>query len=111
MDRSVPLGLIVNELVNNALKHAFRAPKSGTPTLSVSLTQTATTYELVVADNGSGIDSTSARDNSLGLRLVGSLAKQLGGTYRLEQRDGTACHVVFPKQASEDVSPTALTRS
>jgi PAS domain S-box-containing protein len=98
VDRSVPLGLIVNELVNNALKHGFRSPGATPPRLQVRLTESAAGYELVVADNGAGIDPARARDNSLGLRLVGSLAKQLGGTHHFAQGDGTSCHVVFPKR-------------
>lgn len=101
VDRSVPLGLIVNELVNNALKHAFREPRRAPPRLRVSLTEAATSYELVVADNGAGLDPARARDNSLGLRLVGSLAKQLGGVHQIESGEGTTCRVVFPKQAAE----------
>lgn len=101
VDRSVPLGLIVNELVNNALKHGFRAPGTTAPRLVVTLTESATRYELVVADNGAGIDPALARDNSLGLRLVASLAKQLGGTHHIVHGEGTSCQVVFPKQPAD----------
>jgi PAS domain S-box-containing protein len=96
MDRCVPLGLIVTELVNNALKHAFQGSDAIQPSVVISLSRQAEGYELIVRDNGSGLSSAEAPESSLGLRLVTSLAKQLGGTYRSESSLGTVCHVAFP---------------
>jgi len=100
MDRCVPLGLIVNELVNNALKHAFNGPVlARPPRIEVSLTESEDGYELLVADNGSGVDPEKSRQSSLGLRLVASLSRQLGGSHRMQEHTGTVCRVVFPKPA------------
>lgn len=97
LDRCVPIGLIVNELVANALKHAFTEPATTAPGIIVALHEGTHEYALVVRDNGRGLNPEKRREGSLGLRIVESLAKQLGGKLRLEQEHGTAWHVTFSK--------------
>lgn len=78
-DRAISLALIVNELITNAMKHAFPDAKRGTITISFRVT--ADGYELAVADDGvgvpSGFDANAA--HGLGMRLSMSLAQQIGG--------------------------------
>jgi two-component sensor histidine kinase len=97
LDRCVPIGLIVNELVANALKHAFAERPPAPPVIIVALHEGTHEYALVVRDNGRGLNPEKRREGSLGLRIVESLAKQLGGKLRLEQEHGTAWHVTFSK--------------
>lgn len=97
MDRCVPIGLIVNELVSNALKHAFGTDPPRPPAIVIGLAESAANYELVVQDNGVGFDGIGPREGSLGLKIVASLAQQLGGEHRVVQERGTAWSVVFPK--------------
>jgi len=92
-------GLIVNELVSNALKYAFPSGRKGK--ITVQLYQEEGEVNLVVADDGIGlpehIDFSQA--DTLGLRLVYSLAQQLKGQIKLERDVGTKIKIVFPKPA------------
>jgi PAS domain S-box-containing protein len=99
MDSAVPLGLIVNELVSNALKHAFRGRSSGKVT--VRLEQQAELAELRVSDDGCGLpaDFSSERSDSLGLRLVTNLARQLDGELTQTSNGGVTWLLRFPLKA------------
>jgi two-component system, sensor histidine kinase PdtaS len=96
LDQAVPCGLIINELVSNALKHAFPAGRTGqiTVALAADANQQVT---MRIADNGvgfpPGLDLSQTR--TLGLQLVGNLAQQLGGTAEFDRGPGTACRVTF----------------
>ncbi|HZC83851.1 MAG TPA: histidine kinase dimerization/phosphoacceptor domain -containing protein [Rubrobacter sp.] len=95
VDRAVPVGLIINELLTNALKHAFPEERSGT--VRVRFFRTGDDFCLVVADDGVGMEKARTEGTKLGQRLIRSLATQLGG--RLELRSspaGTTAEVHFP---------------
>lgn len=84
LDQAIPSGLIVNELVSNALKHAFIGKKEGSITLSISKTPykedaDKEKIEIEVSDNGVGLpDNFNLKKNdSLGLYLIQALAEQL----------------------------------
>lgn len=97
MDRCVPIGLIVNELVSNALKHAFsKSVAAERPEVSVDLSATGENCALVVRDNGAGMTGSGDKRDSLGLRLVASLTKQLHGESNMVSENGTEWRVVFP---------------
>jgi two-component sensor histidine kinase len=94
IDRAVPLGLILNEAVTNSVKHAF-GDAGGR--ISVKLTAGVGYGEarLTMADNGRGIQN--PRPGGSGLRLIGSLARQLGGEVEQASSDqGTTTTVTFP---------------
>ncbi len=103
LDVAVPCGLIVNELVTNALKYAFPTGKPGLPgaeecRINVSMTSSATQYTLSVSDNGVGLppgfDWRST--HSMGLRLVRMLGEhQLGGQITLDSTQGTLFTLIF----------------
>ena len=82
-DRAISLALIVNELITNAMKHAF--PEDGTGMIAVSFRVTADGYELVVADDGVGVPPgfEASVSEGLGMRLSTSLAQQIGGTLQI----------------------------
>jgi two-component sensor histidine kinase len=94
------VGLVVNELVTNALKHAFPTDREGL--IRVTFHRDDAAYELVVADNGVGPagDAWAARAEAggMGTRLLRALAAQLGG--RLDvmggEVGGTSCRLRFP---------------
>jgi two-component sensor histidine kinase len=100
LDAAVPCGLIVNELISNSLKYAFPDGREGE--IRVGLHEEPNRMaRLVVADNGIGlsgeVDWTTTR--SLGLRLVRSLAQQLGAKLEVRSVEGTEVQVMFPAAA------------
>jgi two-component sensor histidine kinase len=106
LDTAIPAGLIVNELVSNALKHAFPAGRRGT--LKVSLhSPTPGQLLLSVEDDGVGLppgfDWDQAR--SLGLRMVHDLARQIRGTLEVRQNGGTTFALSFPVVKPQHKSP------
>jgi len=97
INRAIPLGLIVNELVTNALKYAFPDSRNGCITLAVQSDDSALT--LIVGDNGIGIPEHLDWKNtaSLGLQLVIMLVEQLDGNIELTRNQGTVYTVTMPK--------------
>jgi two-component sensor histidine kinase len=82
---AVPIGLIVNEAVTNALKYAF----DGTPgEITVTLHCAAERCRLVISDNGRGFAS-PPREGSLGITLMRRLSRQLEGNLKIDGSDGT----------------------
>lgn len=93
-DRAIPLGLIVNELVTNAVKYAFPSETSGT--VMVTLKRGEGELHLSVSDDGGGIDPQRA-DSGVGGRLVEIFAQQLGGRLVRESgAKGTTVHLTLP---------------
>jgi two-component sensor histidine kinase len=96
-----PCGLIINELVTNALKHAYRQRKSGLLMIHFELDEANEKYILTVADNGNGLpsDVECGSDSSFGFSLITSLARQLDGTAEWRNHtalSGTRCTIRFP---------------
>jgi two-component sensor histidine kinase len=88
IDMAIPIGLIVNELVTNAFKHAFANTDS--PRIRVHLSKKEEAMmELIVADNGKGITGKTTDSRSFGMKLVHTLVEQLNGTLQQEQENGT----------------------
>jgi len=99
IDTTIPLGLIVNELVTNALKHAF--PEGGTGEVTVRLYSSNGSSVLTVADNGAGLPEgfDAGRTESLGMLLVNALTDQLDGTLEWSTGKGTEWKMTFPVRA------------
>lgn len=95
IDLAIPCGLIVNELVSNALRHAFVDNRSGEVT--IGMVQTGSTCRLTVKDNGVGlpedVDAKSAE--TLGLQLVETLVDQIDGRSEINNSNGLEYTVVF----------------
>ncbi|HEX7910510.1 MAG TPA: AAA family ATPase [Paraburkholderia sp.] len=96
MNRAVSCGLIINELVSNALKHAFPDGRGGCVRVELALVGEGR-CRLSVADDGVGIAPEFSLDDadSLGLQLVHDLTHQLHGTLELSRTGGTSCSIVF----------------
>jgi PAS domain S-box-containing protein len=93
-DRAIPIGLIVNELVTNAVKYAFPGETVGT--VLVTLKRLPGELRLTVADDGRGLDPRRA-DSGLGGRLVEGFAQQLGGRVERETNSqGTTVRLILP---------------
>jgi PAS domain S-box-containing protein len=99
LDQAVPCGLIVSELVSNALKHAFPEDRAGRIVIDVSRSD-ALHLSLIVADDGVGLppDPGATGTSTLGLRLVRILAAQLKGTLTEVPRPGASFRIVFPRE-------------
>jgi two-component sensor histidine kinase len=97
IDIAVPCGLIVQELVSNALKYAFPQGRQGEITISMERLASSGRWVLRVADNGiglpPGVDLNTA--SSLGLRLVRILAEQLNGSVSWTPRPGSEFRISF----------------
>jgi PAS domain S-box-containing protein len=109
LDLAVPCGMIINELVTNALKYAFPdgspAPDEDSCNIVISLTHEQGVYTLTVADNGLGLPKgfNFATVKTLGLVMVRMLGQhQLGGQFEFFQEHGTRVRLVFqPRQRSK----------
>ena len=105
VDMAVPCGLIINELVSNALKHAFLPDAAGTIEIVIR-TLHAGRIEIVVADDGIGLVEPPAdpEQSSLGLRLIDTLTTQLGGTLALTTEIGTRFTITLtaPEQSNKE---------
>jgi PAS domain S-box-containing protein len=96
---AIPCGLIINELVTNALKHAFPHQQKGTITVSMT-PSTNDSLILTVSDTGIGFpEGIDFRNTAtLGMQLVISLVEQLEGTITLDRSEGTRFRIEFRKQ-------------
>jgi two-component sensor histidine kinase len=98
MDELIPCGLIVNELVTNALKYAFTDGRRGM--ITITLTEDGPGLLLTLSDDGVGLPEglTIEKAESLGLVLVTSLVQQLGGTLEIDRSGGTVFMIRFVGQ-------------
>lgn len=104
IDRSLPLGLIVNELVSNSLKHAFPEGRTGTLTVSLKLVNECRAV-LTVSDTGIGLPQTGSAGGreTLGLQLMEALAAQIEAQVRVTSRNPTCFELSFDyEQAAMD---------
>ncbi|PSL36118.1 tetratricopeptide repeat-containing sensor histidine kinase [Chitinophaga ginsengisoli] len=100
VSQSVPVGLILNEAITNAMKYAF----TGDGTIIVSLQPTGAGYlTLMIADNGKGFpeDEIPTQRGSMGMMLMHTLAEQLDGSLHIQSRDGVTITVSFRYQEKE----------
>jgi PAS domain S-box-containing protein len=97
VDTAIPCGLIVNELLSNAIKHAF--PKDRCGEIGITFTQEQGEYILIISDNGIGLPSNIdfKQSNSLGLQLVETLTNQLMGRMSLDRENGSTFTLQFAK--------------
>lgn len=102
VDMAIPCGLIVNELVSNSLKYAFPDGRDGE--ILIHLSQRADELRLLIKDDGVGFkkEVELQTTQSLGLKLVRSLAKQLGGSLSYKNDDGTEFDIRFRHESGTE---------
>ena len=107
MDTAVPCGLLLNELISNALKHAFPDGRQGQVTVSLKADPGGTIVHLSVADTGVGFPQgcDPLHGDTLGLKLVASLARQLRGTLAFGQAPGASVTLSFEPAVAADAAP------
>jgi len=103
ISKAIPCGLIINELVSNALKHAFPNNREGKIWVSGEMLE-ASTVMIEVRDNGVGLsrDVLLEKTQTLGLRIVRILVEQLEGEIKVIRRGGTRFRLTFPLLDGED---------
>jgi len=91
------IGLIITEVVTNAIKHAF--PEGSHGIIRLELTKHNTESILIISDNGRGIPGgiDHKKTGTMGLMLIGSLAKQLNATMEIDTSSGTSFKFVLPE--------------
>ncbi len=93
IERAVPLGLIMNELITNSIKHAF-PNRSGVIHVNLIPGPGRGELQLIVADNGHG--SETLKEDGSGLKLVRALARQIRGRLEIQSsKEGTRAQIVF----------------
>ena len=99
LDKAIPMGLVVNELVSNALKYAFPDRRPGTITISLT-SHSENAFVLEVRDDGVGLkeDIDPKKLTSLGIKLVYTLAMQLQGRVEVTRENGTAFSIIREKR-------------
>ena len=106
LEQAVPCGLIVNELVSNAVKHAFPGERGGEIRVNLTIEPDGR-RALVVADDGVGLPPglDYRQSDTLGLQLVAGLAQQLGATVDTPAAVGAIFRLVFPAYLPSESSP------
>ncbi|MBM4241276.1 MAG: PAS domain S-box protein [Euryarchaeota archaeon] len=102
IDTAIPLGLIINELVTNSIKHAF--PKGRKGEISVKLFSEGDKLTLTISDNGIGFpeDLDISKTDTLGLKLVNNLIRQVDGKIELDRSHGTEFKIIFKELKYEE---------
>lgn len=96
LDRAIPVGLIVNELLTNAIKYAF--PEGNTGEINFSCRKNSDgKFLLQISDNGIGLpeDVNLAKSETLGFQIVNALVQQIGGSISIVSEGGTCVEIVF----------------
>ncbi|GAB2590913.1 histidine kinase dimerization/phosphoacceptor domain -containing protein [Spirosoma areae] len=103
--QAVPLGLIINEAITNALKYAFPAGREGSVQVKLGALSEGV-YELVIADDGIGLpaDFDPTQSRSLGMTLMYGFSEQLGGQLQISGQPGLNMRLRFQDEANT-ISP------
>jgi two-component sensor histidine kinase len=98
VDTLIPLGLLLNEIISNSLKYAFKEKESGTITVELKALIN-NMFELYISDDGVGFSDNifNSPQNTLGIELIKSFVEQLDGTIEKLKQSGTAYRIVFRK--------------
>jgi PAS domain S-box-containing protein len=101
IDQAIPCGLILNELITNAVKYAYPSGQGGE--ILVEMSETEGRVSLTVSDHGVGLpegfDWNASK--SMGLPIADILAKQIGGTLSVRSRSGAVFTLEFPREGKE----------
>jgi len=100
IDKALPIGLIINEMITNSLKYAYRDIQH--PSLLISVTEDTHHMVFVIKDNGIGINEEAwkQKGNSFGKQLIGALCKQMRAKQTLVINEGTEFTITIPRQVA-----------
>lgn len=94
IDTGIPLGLMVNEIITNSIKHAFNHQTEGT--IFIRIKKKQNTIEMLIQDNGSGFFSEQQKEG-FGTKLVKSLCRQLKAEWNIKNNQGTMHEIIITK--------------
>lgn len=99
LNQAIPCGLLLNELITNAFKHAFIDKNKGT--IKIILQESREKVKLIVSDDGPGIpdEMINSSGNSLGMSLINTFVKQLDGELDIDNQNGSTFTICFPRNA------------
>ena len=96
VNTAIPCGLILNELLTNCYKHAFKGRANGT--IHIWFTNNNNKVSLIVKDNGVGLPKDFDKTKSLGITVIQSLSEQLEGEYKFSSENGASFELNFNYQ-------------
>lgn len=101
IETAIPLGLMLNELLSNAYRHAFTENVGGAIAIIFKKNKAPNYYALTIADTGKGLPDGFSMEGSktMGLQIVDILVKQIEARLLIEQQKGTSFTVIFPIEA------------
>lgn len=88
VEKALPIGLIIVELVSNSMKHAFKKRSIGIITIEISRDEISRQNKLYYADNGDGFDFNKTSEKGLGQEIIKGLIHQLDGTFEAQSKNG-----------------------
>jgi|GEM_PF-2406717 len=96
LDQAFPCSLILNELITNSLKHGYNEKQQGT--ITITMKRDSTTITIIYQDDGTGMPEhfDLKRVETVGMKLITGLVKQMNGSIALDQKDGTMFTITFP---------------
>lgn len=96
VSQAIPIGIILNETVTNALKYAFPDNQNGK--INIRVKKVDTFVEVIISDNGVGLprNFSLSNVNTLGINLLKGLTPQLGGTFNIKNNNGLTIFLKFP---------------
>ncbi len=98
IDQTIPLGLIINELITNSVKHAFKDLENCKNNIEIEISIKKNNILVIYSDNGIGYQSENLMKTSLGLRLIKMLVQELQGNYSLNGNKGCRFELSFEIQ-------------
>lgn len=90
---AIPLGLIINEIINNSYKHAFNNVTN--PSIKIAFSKKNSTSVIEISDNGLGIKDEELSEKALGLSLIKLLVLQINGEIKIDTKSGTSFQISF----------------
>jgi PAS domain S-box-containing protein len=103
IETAVPCGLIINELISNSLKHAFKG-RTGKGQIYIHFRSIGCQYVLEIGDNGNGLPGDFSVDSttSMGMEIVSILTQQIDGQLTFDSNEGASFKIAFPKKEKHD---------
>lgn len=95
IEKALPIGLIIVELVSNSLKHAFKKRSIGLITIEISKSDSLNKKVLYYADSGEGYDFNKVNEKGLGQEIIKGLIDQLDGTFETQSKNGFELTIYF----------------